>query len=67
MIELSQWTFAMLVLYAVIGGFVVGKQLVDIVIGYINVKKAQKARDEYSVILKELQDLKNYVDGMLTK
>lgn len=67
MIELSQWTFAMLVLYAVIGGFVVGKQLVDIVIGYINVKKAEKAKNEYALILKELQDLKNYVDGMLTK
>lgn len=67
MIELSQLTFAMLVLYATIGGFVVGKQLVDIVIGYINVKKAQKAKDQYDWVIKELQDINKRMEELITK
>ena len=67
MIELSTITFSMLVLYALIGGFVVGKQLVDIIIGYINVKKAQKNKDQYGWVIKELQDIKQQMENILTK
>lgn len=67
MIELSTWTFALLAFYATIGGFVVGKQLVDIVIGYINVKKAQKNKDQYDWVIKELQGLRQQMENILNK
>jgi len=67
MIELSVLWFSILAFYATLGAGLIAKWWYDIIAGFIRVKKAQKAKDNYDWLLKELQDLKKQMENILNK
>jgi hypothetical protein len=67
MIEISNVWAVILGFYALLGAGLVIKWWYDIIAGIIRVNKAQKAKDNYDWLLKELQDLKKQMENILNK